>query len=145
MLFMPFNILGIWFRGLLSIAILAGGIYLLSRWYDDSHATEVIGEAVVTAPSDAVRRVDVRPVANEITVPSRRIFRFDPGWNRPSLELAAALALLTWATVGRLIGKGFQLMFLRPGENVGTDLPTLESKKIRRRNGKAEKGDANPA
>ena len=27
--FMPFNILGIWFRGLLSIAILAGGIYLL--------------------------------------------------------------------------------------------------------------------
>ena len=81
MLFMPFNILGIWFRGLLSIAILAGGIYLLSRWYDDSHATEVIEEPVVTAPSDAVRRVDVRPVATEITVPTRRIFRFDPGWN----------------------------------------------------------------
>ena len=29
MYFMPFNILGMWFRGLLSIAILAGGIYLL--------------------------------------------------------------------------------------------------------------------
>jgi hypothetical protein len=32
---MPFQILGIWFRGLLSIAILAGGIYLLQRWYDE--------------------------------------------------------------------------------------------------------------
>ncbi len=37
MLFMPFNILGIWFRGLLSVAILAGGVYLLARWYDESH------------------------------------------------------------------------------------------------------------
>ena len=145
MLFLPFNILGIWFRGLLSIAILAGGIYLLSRWYDDSHATEVIEEPVATAPSDAVRRVDVRPVGTEITVPTRRIFRFDPGWNQPTLELAAALALLTWATVGRLIGNGFQLMFLRPGENAGTALPTPESKKVRRRKAKLEKGNANPA
>jgi pimeloyl-ACP methyl ester carboxylesterase len=139
MLFMPFNIIGIWFRGLLSIAILAGGIYLLSRWYDDSHVTEVIEEPVVTAPSDAVRRVDGRAVATEITVSTRRIFRFVPGWNRPTLELAAALALLTWATAGRMIGNGFQLMFLRPGENAGTELPALESKKIRRRKAKLRK------
>ena len=79
--FLPFNILGIWFRGLLSIAILGGGIYLLTRWYDDSRVTEVIEEPVATAPSDAVRRVDVPPVGTEITVPTRRIFRFDPGWN----------------------------------------------------------------
>ena len=85
--FMPFNILGLWFRGLLSIAILAGGIYLLSRWYHDSHVTEVIEEPVATAPSDAIRRVDVRPAGTEITVPARRIFRFDPGWNQPTLEL----------------------------------------------------------
>jgi pimeloyl-ACP methyl ester carboxylesterase len=139
MLFMPFNILGIWFRGLVSIAILAGGIYLLSRWYNDSHATEVVEEPVVTAPSDADRRVEVRAFANEITVPSRRIFRFDPGWNRPTLELAAALAFLTWATMGRLIGIRFQMMFLRSGADAGTDLPTPVSKKIRRRNAKLRK------
>jgi pimeloyl-ACP methyl ester carboxylesterase len=144
MLFMPFNILGIWFRGLLSIAIWAGGIYLLSRWYDDSHATAMIEEPVVTAPSDSVRRVDDRPVATENTVPTRRIFRFVPGWNRPTLELAAALALLTWATMGRLIGNRFQMMFLRSGENAGTELPKRESKKIRRRNAKLRKAMQTP-
>src|SRR3984885_10215010 len=138
--FMPFNILGLWFRGLLSIAILAGGIYLLSRWNHDSHVTEVIEEPVATAPSDAIRRVDVRPAGTEITVPARRIFRFDPGWNQPTLELAAALALLTWATLGRLIQNGFQMLILRSGENDdGTDLPTPESKKIRRRKARRRK------
>ena len=140
MLFMPFHILGIWFRGLLSVAILAGGIYLLSRWYDDSRATEVIQEPVAMVRGDAVPRADVRPVATEITAPTRRIFRFDPGWNKPTLELAAALALLTWATLGRLIGNGFDLMFLRPGEKAGTALRTPESKKGRRR--EAEPGTA---
>jgi pimeloyl-ACP methyl ester carboxylesterase len=138
--FMPFNILGLWFRGLLSIAILAGGIYLLSRWYHDSHVTEVIEEPVATAPSDAIRRVDVRPAGTELTVPARRIFRFDPGWNQPTLELTAALTLLTWATLGRLIQNGFQMMILRSGENDdGTDLPTPESKKIRRRKARRRK------
>ena len=140
MLFMPFHILGIWFRGLLSVAILAGGIYLLSRWYDDSRATEVIQEPVAMVRGDAVPRADVRPVATEITAPTRRIFGFDPGWNKPTLELAAALALLTWATLGRLIGNGFDLMFLRPGEKAGTALRTPESKKGRRR--EAEPGTA---
>jgi hypothetical protein len=32
--FMPFNILGIWFRGLLAIAIIVGGIYLIKLWYN---------------------------------------------------------------------------------------------------------------
>jgi pimeloyl-ACP methyl ester carboxylesterase len=142
--FMPFNILGLWFRGLFSIAILAGGIFLLSQWYDDSHATEVIEEPVVTAPGDPVRRLDVRPVATEITVPTRRIFRFDPGWNQPTLELAAALALLTWATAGRLIGNGFRLILLRPGEATGTAPPIPESKKDRRRNAKLRKAMQTP-
>ena len=141
--FMPFNILGIWFRGLLAIAIVAGGIYLLSQWYVDSHATEVIEQPVVTLPSDAVDREHVRPVRTEITVPTRRIFRFDPGWNRPTLELAAALALLTWATAGRLIGNRLKMMFLRPGES-DTEPSPPESKKQRRRNAKLRKAMQTP-
>jgi hypothetical protein len=103
--FMPFNILGMWFRGLLSITILAGGIYLLVRWYDDSHVIEKIQ---VSAPPEETREIrpgeDERPASMPITVPGYRVFRFDPGWNRPTGELAAAVALLLWATVGRWIG-----------------------------------------
>ncbi|HSX81867.1 MAG TPA: hypothetical protein VLQ80_25285, partial [Candidatus Saccharimonadia bacterium] len=32
--FMPFAILGIWFRGLLALGLLGGGIWCLSTWYD---------------------------------------------------------------------------------------------------------------
>jgi hypothetical protein len=99
---------------------------------------------VVTAPSDAVRRVDVRPGATEITVPTRRVFRFVPGRNRPTLELAVALALLAWATAGRVIGNRFQMMFLRRGETAGTDLAALESNKIRRRRAKLRKALRTP-
>src|SRR4051812_15900038 len=118
MFFMPFNILGMWFRGLLSIAILAGGIYLLYRWYDDSHVVE---RTPFPVASEGVRADDLppgeerRPASATVTVSGRRVFRFDPGWNMPTLELSAALALLAWATCGRLIGHGLSMLTLRSG------------------------------
>src|SRR4051794_22519126 len=112
MFFMPFNILGMWFRGLLSIAILGGGIYLLDRWYDDSHVVEQPPAATGKVRTEDVER---RPASTIVTVPGRRVFRFDPGWNRPTLELAAALALLVWATGGRLVGHGLSMLTLRSG------------------------------
>jgi pimeloyl-ACP methyl ester carboxylesterase len=115
MFFMPFNILGMWFRGLLSIAILAGGIYLLYRWYDDSHIVE---RTPVPVAADKVRPEEMRlPASTTVSVPGRRIFRFDPGWNTPTLELSAALALLLWATCGRLAGHGLSMLTLRSGTN----------------------------
>jgi hypothetical protein len=117
---------------------------LLSRWYEDSHATAAIETPVMTAPNDVILREDVRSVVTEIGAPTRCIFRFDPGWNRPTVELAAALALHTWATEGQLIENGFELIFLRPGENAGTARPTPESKKIRRRNAKLRKAMQTP-
>jgi pimeloyl-ACP methyl ester carboxylesterase len=120
MLCMPFNILGMWFRGLLSIAILAGGIYLLYRWYDDSHIVE---QTPVPVTTDKMRADDLppgevrRPASTAVTGPGRRIFRFDPGWNTPTLELSAALALLVWATCGRLVGHGLSMFTLRSGTN----------------------------
>ncbi len=41
------------------------------------------------------------------------MFRFDPGWNRATGELAAAVALLAWALAGRWIGKGLSTTRLR--------------------------------
>jgi pimeloyl-ACP methyl ester carboxylesterase len=104
--FMPFNILGIWFRGLLSVAILAGGIYLLYRWYDESHV-------VIQTPSPATKVEtpgDGRPEDAADAVPARRLFRFDPGLNRPTYLLAAGCALLAWATAGRWIGHGVRTL-----------------------------------
>jgi pimeloyl-ACP methyl ester carboxylesterase len=149
--FMPFNILGIWFRGLLSIVILAGGICLLYRWYDDSHVFESppVSATTAEAPAKDVRTdEDGRPASMSVALPGRRIFRFEPGWNRPTLELAAALALLAWATLGRWIGHGLSMLMLRPGTNPSPSPDPaqmravgekMESKKIRRQNARRQK------
>src|SRR3954452_18791014 len=125
MFFMPFNILGMWFRGLLSIAILAGGVYLLYRWYDDSHVVERTPFPVAT---DGVRADDLppgeerRPASATVTVPGRRVFRFDPGWNTPTVLLSAALTLLALATCGRLVGHDLSMLALISG-NTPPDSP----------------------
>ena len=72
MFFMPFNILGMWFRGLLSIAILAGGIYLLYRWYDDSHVVE---RTPVPVATDRVRADDLPPGEDAAQRPPPSPFR----------------------------------------------------------------------
>jgi pimeloyl-ACP methyl ester carboxylesterase len=140
MFFMPFNILGMWFRGLLSIAMLVGGIYLFKRWYDDSHVLEVVIPAGETVGSDRWKERVLERV-NDGT--GRRVFRFDPGWNQQTGELAAALALLTWATMGRWIGNSLRLLTLRSGKPTGESPPRLEqkreSKKIRRLKAKQQK------
>ncbi len=146
--FMPFNILGMWFRGLLSLVILAGGIYLLYRWYDDSHVVER-----ATVPVEKVRAEDVppgeepRPASTSVVVVDRRVFRFEPGWNRPTLELAAALALLAWAFLGRWISHGLSMLLLRSGTGPSSSpdpAPTSagakrESKKSRRQKARRQK------
>ena len=77
--FMPFNILGMWFRGLLSIAILAGGIYFLKRWYDDSHVVEVV---IPTGETVGSERWKERVLEGFNDGSGQRVFRFVPGWNR---------------------------------------------------------------
>ena len=124
--FMPFNILGIWLRGLLSIAILAGGIYLLKRWYDESQVVEVVQATPVAAEStrdvvaiDRDREGQPAPARADVaTVPGRRVFRFEPGWNRATALLAGAVALLAWASVGRWIGHGVSMLTLKKGSDV---------------------------
>jgi pimeloyl-ACP methyl ester carboxylesterase len=130
--FMPFNILGTWFRGLLSIAILGGGVYLLYRWYDESHVVLQTPRSVtkVEIPDDVRHGDEPRGVAVEFAPAARRIFRFDPGWNRPTLLLTAALVLLAWASGGRWIGNGVRRFTLRPGET-SPNLPDAAAAALR--------------
>jgi pimeloyl-ACP methyl ester carboxylesterase len=121
--FMPFNILGIWFRGLLSIAILAGGIYLLSRWYDESHVVvpvRVGPTAEVLVRDGAVRNRDAEDAA-----PGRRVFRFEPGMNRETAYLATGVALLAWAVLGGWVRQAVSMMLggPKPAQGPAADEP----------------------
>ena len=143
--FMPFNILGIWLRGLLSIAILAGGLYFLKQWYDDSHVVESVQVAPLAggplreeAAPDRDRDQDSAP-AQGIVVPARRTFRFDLGWNQETALLAAGIALLTWAVAGRWVGQGVAMPWMRSRSGPASDEPseqrTGEMHRIRRPDG----------
>ena len=118
MLFMPFNILGIWFRGLLSIAIIAGGIYLLKRWYDESHV--VVPVVVAPTVEKPLNDADVRNRDLTVPVPTRRVFRFDPGMNRETAYLASGIALLALAVVGSWVRQALSMMFGGPKPAKGT-------------------------
>ena len=127
--FMPFQILGVWLRGLLALAIPILAIFCLKWWYDDSWvvdraevvrveaagpdrvATTVVKERIPKAAAEGGARRRVSVADPSATV--RRAFRFDPGWNRPTAELAAGAALLAWAVAGRWIGWVLTSMLLR--------------------------------
>ena len=131
---LPFQILGLWFRGLLALAILAGGAYLLTRWYDASFASDpaAISAVPVEGPGE---RTDVlvdqqNPEMGTRTIaPTPSVLRFRPGWNRATAFLIPALGLLSWGLLGGLIGRGVaSLAKVRPVPGVGgmTDAPRAE-------------------
>jgi pimeloyl-ACP methyl ester carboxylesterase len=105
--FMPFNILGMWFRGLLSVAIVAGGIYLLKRWYDQSNV--VVPVHVNLPASEPMNNGEAGGRGAAATLPGKRVFRFQPGLNHETAYLASAVALFTWAVVGGWIRRGFSM------------------------------------
>ena len=83
---MPFQILGIWLRGLLALAIIGAGIYLLKEWNEHRRVAVVVAEA--PPPGAADRPADGR--GREV----RRIETVPFGLNRPTAELLGGLALL---------------------------------------------------
>src|SRR4051812_45433629 len=95
--FMPFNVLGMWFRGLLALALLGAAAYLLAEWYQRR-------EVVVTEPvaTDA-RETDERPEEagrREEIVVRTRVVRWRFGLNRETAFLLGGLALLGWSLGG---------------------------------------------
>lgn len=73
----PTQILAIWFTGLLSLGIIAGGAHFAHEWYRRSWSYDAIAQQSVFAP--------------------------DLGWNEPTLLLAVAVLLFTFAIAGRTI------------------------------------------
>jgi pimeloyl-ACP methyl ester carboxylesterase len=90
MFFSPVSVLGMWFRGLLAIAILAGGMYLIYRWQDELPRSEIVF-------ADREQRVRELPTFID------RLSAWRPDWNRSTAELAAGVCLLAWALIGSRI------------------------------------------
>ena len=114
--FMPFNILGMWFRGLLAIVLLGLSIYLLREWYE--RATTV-HEPIAVAEADVRRDPEAGRDPAVGRTRSARLSSWRPGWDTPTAMLAGGLALM-----GLSLGGGsfaFPLMRRR-----GTDEPNSE-------------------
>jgi hypothetical protein len=93
MLFMPFAILGIWFRGLLALGLLGGGLWLLASWYDALPRPTLV---LQTDPGGT------RPPAPPPSFRAR-VIRWRPGLTSETAALGGGLLLVLVASGGGLL------------------------------------------
>ena len=100
MFFMPFQILGIWLRGLFTLVLLGAGAYLLVHWYQHRQIV-VVDPPVRVEPgrSDDETREE----------PRSHVVVWEFGWNRETAFLLGGLALAGWS-----LGGGWALPRLLP-------------------------------
>lgn len=94
MFFMPFQVLGIWLRGLFSLALLGLGAYLLYAW---NERREVV---VVEPPARTADQSDRATAPDE--EPERRVVEWRFGLNRETAYLLGGAALLLFSLGGGL-------------------------------------------
>jgi pimeloyl-ACP methyl ester carboxylesterase len=117
MFFMPFQILGIWLRGLFGIVLLGLGIYLLTEWYNRR-------ETVVTvsvARTESAGAPEIRDVAEPLeNRQETQIVHWQIGWNPETAFLLGGLALIGWSFAGG------SLLYPRLFRRVGPEEPKAE-------------------
>ena len=91
--FMPFAILGIWFRGLLALGLLGGGIWLLATWYD---GLPRVTPVVQTAPDGT------HPPARTLSF-GERVAQWHPDLSWETAALGGGLLLVLVASGGGLL------------------------------------------
>ena len=120
-MFMPFQVLGMFLRGVISIAILACGVGLLSQWY--KHRERVVVERV---SDDATNTSDSIP--NEQT--RTRVVRWRWGANRETAFLVGGIAFVVWSLGGGLALH--PLLWKRAGKNQGNRKLSGEIHRLKR-------------
>lgn len=128
---MPFQIVTVWIRGLLSILFLSLGPYLIYQWYRHAHVMQErtpVGETR-SAGSTTFPAAQAAPVRQY-----DRVFAPDWGLNRQTALLAAGVLMFLWA-----IPKGKALnirrLMRRPGPDEPHSLRTGEVRRITRPDG----------
>ncbi|MBY0232676.1 MAG: alpha/beta hydrolase [Gemmataceae bacterium] len=118
MFMMPFQILGMWLRGLLSLALIGGGIWLLVLW-NGERTGPLIDPPRVADPEAPAQREEWRP-----------------GLNRGTLYLAGGALLLLWSAGGGLLVSRW-LASGRPGDEpqdvpggVSHDIPRPDGSRL---------------
>jgi len=122
-MFSPVSILLMWLRGLLSIAVLAGGIYLICCWYDR------LPEATV------VVRYTEDGTVTKTRIPAtffQRVRSWRPGGDATTALLAGGLFLLGLSSAGGWI---YPRVFCRAGSFHPGDQPHGETRQITRPDG----------
>ncbi|QEH38421.1 Arylesterase [Aquisphaera giovannonii] len=97
--FMPFHILTIWLRGLLAIALIGAGAYLLKFWYDHRYVEVRVDRPAAEVrvdPSTSEDRADPRTPAPVVV--RREPWQF--GANRETAALLGGLALVALSIGG---------------------------------------------
>src|SRR4051794_768766 len=128
---LPFTVLGMWLRGLVALAILAGGIYLVSWWYRDLPTHEVVVVRDAQAPPDAAATQERAELGRPLG-PTERITAWHPGLDRITAALVGGLCLLLIACAGRGISSG---LLGRPGGGERFDHREGQALKLRRPDG----------
>lgn len=87
---LPFHVFGIWLRGLFAIALLAGGIYLLTQWNDERKTVVIQSHAS-----------EVEPVSPPERLPEhRKMITWQLGLNPGTAFLVGGILLLSWSLFG---------------------------------------------
>jgi pimeloyl-ACP methyl ester carboxylesterase len=104
LMLLPFQVLGIWFRGLIALLLLAAGTYLLQDWYrqPDQVVTSRVGEVPVAADEEQPNEVREQPnqVREQPTEVREVRSRWTLGFDRETAELLGGIALVFWSCGG---------------------------------------------
>lgn len=125
---MPFQILGIWLRGVLALVLLGAGISLLRQWYTHRYIDVIEPGPVTVLPRETPSQ---RTAAPEQEAPPERVRRvpWQFGLNWETAYLLGGLALLAWSLAGRWLGP---TLWRRRGED---DPQPLTASEVRRLQG----------
>lgn len=102
-MFMPFQVLGLWVRGLLSLVVLGLCILLFAQWYN--HREQIIVEPVVAAPNRRVLEDETAPKSEPSLeeTPRVQVIHWHFGLNWETACLLGSVALLSWLIGGRFL------------------------------------------
>lgn len=128
----PAAILGVWFRGLMSIVILGAGIWLVYQWYDGLPSTIVFRDDSSPVAETGLSEWQEQNVRMQQLTPIQRRATWRPGFDRATTMLGCGTFLLLMSVAGRWLHPS--LMFLNRKE-VSPALPIGESHQLKGRDG----------
>ena len=128
---LPVQILFLWLRGLLAVAMIVLSIYLVREWYERAHDPV---ETTHVEPAEGGH--DAGATTTTTTTTGQREFDPDFGFNAETALLAGGLALLLVSLAGAQIARPF-LGKARPGDEDPTHTrdPAAATQRVRRPDG----------